>query len=208
MKAPFIGIMRHRLTTDGKGVTTLAAFHGCPLRCKYCLNPQSINAKGVWNTLSPEELLEQVAIDNLYFLATNGGITFGGGEPLLRADFIAEFKKICNPQWTINLETSLNVELEKLEKVSGFVDQYIVDIKDWSPDTYEKYTGKDNLNVVRNLRWLVEQQLQDKVVIRLPYIENYNTRNDVEKSASALSKMGFKEFDRFNYVVSLPSKKV
>ena len=32
-----IGISRHRLGTDGKGVTTLVALHGCPLRCKYCL---------------------------------------------------------------------------------------------------------------------------------------------------------------------------
>ena len=40
MKAvPLIGIARHRLTIDGEGVTTLVAFHGCPLRCKYCLSP-------------------------------------------------------------------------------------------------------------------------------------------------------------------------
>ena len=32
-----IGISRHRLGTDGRGITTLVAFHGCPLRCKYCL---------------------------------------------------------------------------------------------------------------------------------------------------------------------------
>ena len=32
-----IGIARHRMAVDGEGVTTLVAFHGCPLRCKYCL---------------------------------------------------------------------------------------------------------------------------------------------------------------------------
>ncbi len=200
--------MRHRLTTDGKGVTSLVAFHGCPLRCKYCLNPQSISAKGIWKTFSPEELLQHVAIDNLYFLATNGGITFGGGEPLLRADFIAEFKRICNPQWSINLETSLNVELENLEKVSAFVDQYIVDIKDWNSDIYRNYTGQGNSNVVRNLKWIADHNLQERVVIRLPYIEGFNSRDDVEKSASALSEMGFKEFDKFDYSTTLPSKKI
>ena len=41
-KAPLIGICRHRLTTDGTGVTTLVAFHGCPLHCQYCLNPQCL----------------------------------------------------------------------------------------------------------------------------------------------------------------------
>ena len=38
-----IGIARHRLQTDGQGVSTLVAFHGCPLHCKYCLNPQSLD---------------------------------------------------------------------------------------------------------------------------------------------------------------------
>ena len=38
VSAKIFGIGRHRLTTDGEGVTTLVAFNGCPLRCKYCLN--------------------------------------------------------------------------------------------------------------------------------------------------------------------------
>ncbi len=38
-RAKIIGISRHRLSTDGDGVTTLVAFHGCPLRDLYCLNP-------------------------------------------------------------------------------------------------------------------------------------------------------------------------
>lgn len=41
--ARIIGIARHRLSTDGDGVTTLVAFHGCPLRCRHCLNPRSFS---------------------------------------------------------------------------------------------------------------------------------------------------------------------
>ena len=44
MKVPLIGICRHRLTTDGAGVTTLVAFHGCSLNCRYCLNRQPVPA--------------------------------------------------------------------------------------------------------------------------------------------------------------------
>lgn len=40
-RAKIIGIARHRLSTDGDGVTTLVAFHGCPLCCRYCLSPQT-----------------------------------------------------------------------------------------------------------------------------------------------------------------------
>ena len=65
--APLIGISRHRLSTDGEGVTTLVAFHGCPLRCKYCLNPQSLHSEGIWKNYDCEQLYEEVRQDELYF---------------------------------------------------------------------------------------------------------------------------------------------
>lgn len=80
--APFIGLCRHRIQTDGEGVTTLAAFHGCPLHCRYCLNPQCHTSPDRWLWHTPETLYQEVKQDELYFLATGGGITFGGGEPL------------------------------------------------------------------------------------------------------------------------------
>src|SRR5574344_2221516 len=78
-----IGLSRHRIGVDGAGVTTLVAFHGCPLSCKYCLNPQALSPKRVWKRFTPEELFHKVKKDDLYFRATGGGVTFGGGEPLL-----------------------------------------------------------------------------------------------------------------------------
>lgn len=76
MERAFIGISRHRLLRDGQGVTTLAAFHGCLLDCKFCLNPSS---KGkledcdilVWHT--PQSLIEMMKVDDIYFKATGGG---------------------------------------------------------------------------------------------------------------------------------------
>ena len=90
MKVPMIGICRHRLVTDGLGVTTLVAFHGCPLRCKYCLNAQCLRADGVWNRMDMTEILDEVTVDDLYYKATGGGVVFGGGEPLLRSDGIVD----------------------------------------------------------------------------------------------------------------------
>ena len=82
MKAvPLIGIARQRLTIDGEGVTTLVAFHGCPLRCKYCLNPTSLQPDGVWERYDCNQLYEEVRKDELYFLASCGGVAFGRGEP-------------------------------------------------------------------------------------------------------------------------------
>ena len=200
MIAPIIGVERHRITTDGQGVTTLVAFHGCPLRCRYCLNPQCFDEERKWRTVSPRELVEKVAVDDLYFVATGGGVTFGGGEPLLRSAFIAEFRRIANPAWNISLETSLNVDTRQLKEVMPYVDHYYIDIKDMNPDTYRQYTGKDNSLVLTNINLLTTDIPQEKITIRLPLIPAYNNSTAREASLKKLQSLGFTTFDLFNYI--------
>ena len=199
--APFIAINRHRLTTDGEGVTTLVGFHGCPLHCEYCLNPQCLQADGVWCRLTPGELYSEVEIDDLYFVATGGGICFGGGEPLLRSDFIKAFAEIMNPEWKLTIETSLNVPHENVKAIASLVQMWYVDIKDMNPDIYKAYGCKENKQVVSNLQWLAANGYADKVIIRLPLIPEYNTDEDRQRSQQQLEEMGFTNFDKFNYIV-------
>ncbi len=199
--APLIAINRHRLTTDGEGVTTLVGFHGCPLHCEYCLNAQCLQADGVWCRLTPGELYSEVEIDDLYFVATGGGICFGGGEPLLRSDFIKAFAEIMNPEWKLTIETSLNVPLENVKAIASLVQMWYVDIKDMNPDIYKAYGCKENKQVVSNLQWLAANGYADKVIIRLPLIPEYNTDEDRQQSQQQLEKMGFTNFDKFNYIV-------
>ena len=198
---PFIAINRHRLTTDGEGVTTLVGFHGCPLHCQYCLNAQCLQADGVWCRLTPGELYSEVEIDDLYFVATGGGICFGGGEPLLRSDFIKAFAEIMNPEWKLTIETSLNVPLENVKAIASLVQMWYVDIKDMNPDIYKAYGCKENKQVISNLQWLAANGYADKVIIRLPLIPEYNTDEDRQQSQQQLEKMGFTNFDKFNYIV-------
>ena len=199
--APFIAINRHRLTTDGEGVTTLVGFHGCPLHCQYCLNAQCLQADGVWCRLTPGELYSEVEIDDLYFVATGGGICFGGGEPLLRSDFIKAFAEIMNPEWKLTIETSLNVPLENVKAIASLVQMWYVDIKDMNPDIYKAYGCKENKQVIGNLQWLAANGYADKVIIRLPLIPEYNTDEDRQRSQQQLEEMGFTNFDKFNYIV-------
>lgn len=199
--APLIAINRHRLTTDGEGVTTLVGFHGCPLHCEYCLNAQCLQADGVWCRLTPGELYSEVEIDDLYFVATGGGICFGGGEPLLRSDFIKAFAEIMNPEWRLTIETSLNVPLENVKAIASLVQMWYVDIKDMNPDIYKAYGCKENKQVISNLQWLAANGYADKVIIRLPLIPEYNTDEDRQQSQQQLEKMGFTNFDKFNYIV-------
>ena len=197
--APLIGISRHRLTTDGEGVTTLVAFHGCPLRCKYCLNPQSLHSEGIWKHYDCMQLYEEVRLDELYFLATHGGITFGGGEPCLQSDFIYEFRQLCGQEWQLSVESSLNVPQENIEKLLPVIDYYIIDIKDINNDISQQYTGKENEKVLNNLHYLIEHGKNEQIIVRTPIIPVYNSESDVDNSIRLLKEMGITQFDRFTY---------
>ncbi|MDE6396405.1 MAG: radical SAM protein [Muribaculaceae bacterium] len=201
LSAPFIGIDRHRLFTDGEGVTTLVAFYGCPLRCRYCINPQSWSSSFEPEWLTPKQLYNRTRIDELYFLATGGGITFGGGEPCLYPEFITQFRDIVGPGWKIYLETSLNVDPEKFRIVEPSVDRFIIDIKDMNPDIYRSYTGHGNEHVLSNLHYLASLNRQSDCVVRLPLIRDYNTREDITKSKEELAGLGFDKTDVFKYLV-------
>ena len=152
-------------------------------------------------TITPSELYSEVEIDDLYFMATGGGICFGGGEPLLRSKFIVEFAKIMNPEWNIVLETSLNVPLEQLKIVAPLVNEFVVDVKDMDEPIYKAYTMQNNNMVVSNLKWLAENRYTDKTIVRLPLIPYYNTDTTQEKSRKQLERMGFYRFDIFEYIV-------
>lgn len=200
-QAPFIGISRHRIGIDGSGVTTLAAFHGCPLRCHYCLNPQSLENEERCQLLSPEELYQRLAIDNLYFIATGGGVCFGGGEPLLRVEFIKEFRQLCGRDWKLTAETSLNVPAQNVEEAATDIDDFIVDIKDCNPAIYHAYTGRDNAQVMDNLSRLIQHKGESHITVRIPLIPNYNTAADCDRSEQLIRQMGITKIDRFDYVV-------
>lgn len=201
MKTPLIGICRHRLATDGQGVTTLVAFHGCPLRCKYCLNAQCLRPDGVWRQMDALDIMNEVMVDDLYFKATNGGITFGGGEPLLRSDDIVSFCKLMPQEWRITIETSLNADRKHLEAVAPYIDHYFIDVKDMNSQIYRNYTSVDNRQVIDNLQWLAAHEDTQKITIRLPLIPDYNTEADIAKSREQLEAMGFTNFDCFSYKV-------
>lgn len=200
LKAPIFGIDRHRMMSDGEGVTTLVGFYGCPLSCQKCLNPQCKDEKFGKKNITPSDLYQIVKVDDLYFQATWGGVTFGGGEPLCYPAFITAFHELCkNNGWNLRMETSLNVRREVIKKVLPCINEFIVDIKDMNPDIYKAYTGVDNKPVKDNLRMLIEEGAADKILLRVPSIEGFNTDEDVLKSKRELQEMGLQRFDCFSY---------
>lgn len=200
-KAPVAAISRLRMQTDGKGITTLVCFHGCPLRCKWCINAFTWDPDAKTLELTAAQLYEKVSCDALYFLATGGGVTFGGGEPLLRSEFLREFRELCGQDWHLCAETSLAVPWEHVQRAAQCIDMFFVDIKDTDPRIYRSYTGQDNALALGNLERLLRAVGPERIVVRLPLIPQFNTEGDRAKSKELLSRMGITQFDEFTYRV-------
>lgn len=202
-----ITIDKHRMATDGVGVTSLVALPGCPLDCRYCINRDVLSRKH-FRKVTAEQLVEEVMGDYCYYVATGGGVTFGGGESLLRAGEILEFRKLLRPEVKINVETSLNLPLQKqtpdgplLDLLLENIDCFIVDIKSLDADVYRRYTGSENENVTDNLNYIVSKGLQKKCHIRIPVIPEFTTGEDAGRDGEKMREMGFEDVEIFNYVI-------
>ncbi len=196
---------RLRMATDGTGVTTLVGAYGCPLQCRFCINPQTwhprTDGKPPFERVTPEELYERAKIDHLYYLATGGGITFGGGEPLLHTAFLAAFRATVPPEWRIYAESCLYIDPADLPVLAEVVDHFIIDIKDMDPAIYQAYTARDNARVKDNLRTLVGLVGADRITVRIPRIPHYNTPEAVAASERAVRALGITDVDVFAYKI-------
>ena len=202
-------VSRHRLFRDGQGVTTLVGGYGCPLSCRYCINAVCRDPARKPKRFTARELYEKLKIDDLYFEATNGGVTFGGGEPLLQAAFIRHFigyVRSLGKSWRFAAETSLAVPEENLALLlpeaggEPLISEWIIDVKDMDPAVYERYTDLSPERMRKNLGTLAAR-CPDLVTVRVPLIPGYNTKEDCGRSEKTLRSMGFENIDRFGYVL-------
>ena len=199
-KFPLLALSRLRMETDGEGVTTLIAGAGCPLKCKWCINRELLE-KGKVQSVSPVELYEKVKRDDLYFRATGGGVTFGGGESLLHSAFIVAFRRVCGADWKICVETSLHVPLTQLQEAFPAIDEFIVDVKDPDPAVYRGYCGGDSALMMENLRWILAHRAGKQIKLRIPCIPEFNTPEDCRRTEELLRSMGAENTECFTYII-------
>ena len=197
---PVFAFDRLRMGIDGEGVRTLVGLFGCPLKCKYCINPQSKMKSTTIMRLTPEELLKRVLIDDLYFQATGGGITFGGGEPLLHIKGLEEFARLRPKEWNLWVETSLYVPRSTIERAAAVIDHFVVDIKSTIPRVYKEYTQRDGALALSNLLFLLSVGGSERVTVRVPLIPRYSSKDDQRETSKFLRDHGIINVDEFTYV--------
>ena len=190
LKANIFAIGRHRFDVDGTGVRSLVVFAGCPLRCKYCINPYTWDGSKKAVAYTPEMLLQKVSVDSVYFQATNGGITFGGGEPLLHSRFISDFIDIAPTTWNYTVETSLSVPFENVEQVINKISHFVVDIKTLDEDKYYSYTNNHLDLAKQNLISLLKIVGKERITVRVPTIPGYVNIDSQNKTIAELRAIG------------------
>ena len=208
MFGDILSISRLRMGTDGNGISTLVVFFDCPLYCEYCINDFCHKSQkpfvGVQNAVfTPQELIEILRKDDIYYLMSGGGVVFGGGEPLLQSKYIHKVCTMVDQRWAKRIETSLNVPWDNIKPVLYDMDEWIIDIKDINNDIYKSYTKTDNKNMIENLLKLRNKVSKDKIHIRIPKIPGYNTSYDIEYSVQWIRDNIGVEPEVFSYIKTI-----
>lgn len=125
---------------DGPGLRYVVFMQCCPLRCKYCHNPETWSCDG-GTVQTAEELCRTIARYKTYF-GDNGGVTVSGGEPLMQPDFVAElFERLHREHIHTALDTSAAGSLQDAEKVLHHTDLVLCDLKFPTDDAYRENCG-------------------------------------------------------------------
>lgn len=162
-------------TVDGPGIRLVVFFQGCPLRCKYCHNPETwqINSG---NEMTSDEILDLYNKNKEFY--SKGGITATGGEPLLQLDFLTElFQKAKEKNIHTCLDTSgivfNRINSEKVKKIGEllkFTDLVMLDIKHIDSEKHKELTGMLNENILDFARFVNENGV--KIMIRHVVVPN------------------------------------
>ncbi len=146
-------------TVDGPGVRFVVFMQGCPLRCMYCHNPDTWQKNGVVQyEMTSEELLAEVVKYRSYI--RKGGVTLTGGEPMMQAEFVAEFFEKCHVEGLHTcLDTSGVIFNEASQRALLRSDLVMLDIKSLDNDMCKTLTGKSNENALRTMTFLQENNI-------------------------------------------------
>lgn len=169
-------------SVDGPGVRFVVFVQGCPMRCKYCHNPDTWTPS-IGKQMDTDEILQAYESNKAFY--TNGGLTVTGGEPLMQIDFVTElFEKAKAKGIHTCLDTSGiifnpdNEELmKKFDRLVKSTDLVMLDIKHIDPEEHIKLTQQKNTNILKFAKYLdakhIDLWIRHVVVPTITYNEKY-----------------------------------
>lgn len=180
-------------TVDGPGIRYVLFMQGCPMRCKYCHNPDTWDAKA-GTEISAKEVIDEYLRNQSFY--TKGGITVTGGEPLLQVEFLTELFTLAKEY---NIHTCIDTSgitfnrenkpyMEKLEKLLSLTDLVMLDIKHIDSDNHKELTGFGNNSVLEFAKYLDSRNISIWVRhIIIPGITD--NKEDLQKLGEFIGKL-------------------
>jgi formate C-acetyltransferase len=189
---------------DGPGIRTTIFFQGCKLRCLWCQNPEAQSLKSISSSdadYSVAGIMDVVLRDKDYYLATGGGVTLSGGDPLLQdpESLITLLMSLKKENIHIAVETSLHVPWENIEKISPYMDLFLVDLKVVGDDElHKKLTRQDSALIQSNIKKLIAAK--GRIKFRMVMVPGYNDgESQIKATADFLKSINYKSTELLKY---------
>jgi pyruvate formate lyase activating enzyme len=127
---------------DGPGTRMTTFLAGCPLRCLYCHNPDTMSARNGVPVLA-DDLLARIRRYRRVFAATGGGITLSGGEVLAQPAFA---RRVLAGARELGVHTAIDTSgflgRNADDALLADVDLVLLDVKAGDETTYRRVTGR------------------------------------------------------------------
>ena len=170
---------------DGPGVRTIVFLKGCPLRCRWCCNPESQSwqyetmttggaTKTVGRDVMVKEVLEEIRRDQVYYRRSGfGGVTLSGGECLWQPDFSEALLRAAQESGiTTAIETAGYADWSVIARLLPYVDTVLMDIKHMNGEKHREFTTKDNEKILENAGRIAKDA--KRLIVRTPVIPTFN----------------------------------
>ena len=140
-------------TYDGPGLRLVVFLQGCPFRCLYCANPDTIPFEG--GTETETEDIVKMAVNQKPFFGRRGGVTFSGGEPTAQAaQLLPLVKRLKEEGINICIDTNGGIWNSSVEELMEQIDLVLLDCKQINPQRHEELTGRSNSQTLKTAQWL------------------------------------------------------
>lgn len=159
--------------------------------CGECVEVCYAGARKVFGmVVDVDYIMKEIEKDTLFYRNSGGGVTFGGGEPLLYPDFISAVANRCLSEGIpVAIETCGFTPWRNFEKILDNIDLVMFDVKHMDPKRHKELCGRSNQLILDNLKRL-SQRDDVEVVVRVPIIPGLNdTENNVNNTARFVASL-------------------
>jgi len=140
------------------------------MNCTKCVDACDTGALRVYgHQMTLSEILKKVIRDKSFYQSSGGGVTAGGGEPLMQSDLVeALFKECQKEEIHTCLDTSGYAHGRVFEKVLDYTDLVFFDLKMIDPSLHRRIIGKSNKLILQNAKIVASRRVP--IIFRVPLI--------------------------------------